>query len=420
MSSQGKSLTLQEKEIIVSLKEYFDRTSNDPKEQAISSVQRVVNALGVSIASVKRIMADNSRGVDLVDPEQILRGRPPRVLADSMQTIVREYVREANRDGSYVTLEMLCRHLESVDSEQEFSIRTLGRALDRWGFTFGKGIRSQRLKEKDHVVAARQRYLRQKRANRKGYGVIRPEVYLDETYVNKNHSNDFVWYFDDDGPWIQKPTGKGERLIIINAITQDGWVPGATLTFKSSKKTGDYHGQMNQEIFTKWFKDMLIPNIPKGSLIIMDNASYHNVLSAHSPPTCACSKDRIVSWLERNNFPPREDCLKVELVEILNKIAPSPIYALDEIAEEYGHKILRTPPYHPELQPIETCWAVVKNQIGRSCDFTMSNLLTQLEKAFESVTDKTCLGLIKKVRAVEDEFWYEDFKKDDSSEYQVI
>jgi hypothetical protein len=24
--------------------------------------------------------------------------------------------------------------------------------------------------------------------------VIRPEVYLDESYVNKNHSNDFIWY----------------------------------------------------------------------------------------------------------------------------------------------------------------------------------------------------------------------------------
>jgi hypothetical protein len=64
-----------------------------------------------------------------------------------------------------------------------------------------------------------------------------------ESYVNKNHSNDFVWYFDDDGPWIQKPTGKGDRLIIINAITKNGWVPGAKLTFKSSRKTGDYHGQ---------------------------------------------------------------------------------------------------------------------------------------------------------------------------------
>lgn len=105
------------------------------------------------------------------------------------------------------------------------------------------------------------------------------------------------------------------------------------------------------------------------------------------------------------------------MLEILNKIAPSPIYALDAIAEEYDHKILRTPPYHPELQPIETCWAVVKNQIGRSCDFTMDNLLTQLEKAFESVTEKTCLGLIKKVRAVEDEFWDKDFKKDDSCGY---
>lgn len=56
------------------LKEYFDRTSNDPKEQAISSVQRVVNALGVSIATVKRVMADSNRGVDFIDPEEILRG----------------------------------------------------------------------------------------------------------------------------------------------------------------------------------------------------------------------------------------------------------------------------------------------------------------------------------------------------------
>jgi hypothetical protein len=52
---------------------------------------------------------------------------------------------------------------------------------------------------------------------------------LDESYVNKNHSNDFIWYSDEDGPWVQKPTGKGERLIIINAITKEGWVPGAKL-----------------------------------------------------------------------------------------------------------------------------------------------------------------------------------------------
>jgi len=132
--------------------------------------------------------------------------------------------------------------------------------------------------------------------------------------------------------------------------------------------------------------------------------------SPHSAPTTACKKDDISAWLKKNGIPVRDDCLKVELVEILEKIAPAPTYALDEIAAEQRHEILRTPPYHPELQPIETCWAVVKNQIARNCDFTMSNLLKQLDKAFDSVTANTCSGIIKKVRKIEDKFWHEDIE----------
>ena len=105
--------------------------------------------------------------------------------------------------------------------------------------------------------------------------------------------------------------------------------------------------------------------------------------------------------------------LKAELVEILNKIVPKPTYALDEIAAKHGHDILRTPPYHPELQPIETCWAVVKNQVARTCDFTMANLIVQLEDAFDSVSAKTCSGLIQKIRVVEDKFWKEDILMDE-------
>jgi len=47
--------------------------------------------------------------------------------------------------------------------------------------------------------------------------------------------------------------------------------------------------------------------------------------------------------------------LKVELVEILKKIGPSPLYSIDEIARNNGHEVVRTPPYHPEPQPIEIC-----------------------------------------------------------------
>lgn len=405
---QGKALTPGEKKTIVSLKEYFDQSKNDLQEQKCSSAQRVANSLGFGIATIKRTMADFNRGVNFEDTKRAYRGRSQRALSDSAQTVVRDYIRDANREGAYITLETLCRHVEEVASSREFSVRTLGRALDRWGFTFGKGIRTQRFKEKDHVVAARQRYLRRKIANRNAEGTFRPEVYLDESYVNKNHSNDFVWYYDDDGPWIQKPTGKGERLIIMNAITKDGWVPGAKVTFKSTRKTGDYHGQMNHKMFTKWFSEKLLPNLPANSLIIMDNASYHNVLTPYSAPTPSCKKAKIRAWLERNNFPIKEDCLKVELVEILAKVGPQPTYVLDEMAGAFGHEVLRTPPYHPELQPIETCWGIVKNEIARNCDFTMDNLIAQLEKAFSKVGSSTCAGLICKIRNKEDEFWRDD------------
>ena len=124
-------------------------------------------------------------------------------------------------------------------------------------------------------------------------------------------------------------------------------------------------------------------------------------------------KEDIRRWLAKNNVPLAEDCLKLEMIELLNKIAPAPTYAIDVIAEQAGHEILRTPPYHPELQPIETCWGIVKNQVARNCDFTMANLLTQLETAFKSVTHHTCEGLIKKMRQIEDEFWVADANLDE-------
>ena len=195
-------------------------------------------------------------------------------------------------------------------------------------------------------------------------------------------------------------------------MTRRGWIPGAKLTFKSTRKTGDYHGQMNHDLFVTWFTEQLLPNIPEHSLIIMDNAPYHNTLSRHSAPTATGKKEEIRSWLHKNGLPIRDDCLKAELVEILDRLAPAPIYALDELATEQGHEILRTPPYHPELQPIETCWAVVKNQIARKSKFTMAHLLEQLDDAFASVTEETCSGLIKKVRQVEDKYSMEDMRLD--------
>ena len=411
ISSRGRPLSPETKKLVVSVKQYFDGKKLKPMEP---SVKRTANALGIGVATVKRVMADYNRDPKLLDEPAKVRGRPDHAVRATHQEAIRAYIRSANNQGKYITLSTIEDFLKERSEGEAFHIATLARTLNRWGFEFGKGTRSQHLKEKDHVIAARQRYLRKKRDNRTSSGdSIRPEVYLDESYVNKNHSNDFIWYSGEDGPWVQKPTGKGERLIIINAITKSGWVPNAKLVFKSTKKTGDYHGQMNWDLFKKWFVEMLLENISPNCLVIMDNASYHNTLSEHSPPTPLCSKKRIMEWLEQNRIYCRPDCLKPELVEILKKLAPAPSYAIDEIARSHGHEVIRTPPYHPELQPIETCWGVVKNHIARNSDFTMKNLIQQLEAGFDKVTGKTCAEIIEKVRKIEDEFWTEDLQFDE-------
>lgn len=416
--TNGSPLKPEIKQVIVALKEYFDRNKSTFTIQD-TSPQMVADALGIGLATVNRVMAAYRKDPESIQAPTKIKGRPNYSIDASHEEAVRAYVRQANLEGVHITLEMIRDFLHERSGDESFHIRTLGRTLDRWGFEFGKGTRTQHLKEKDHVIAARQQYLRKMRGNRTTDGkqlTLRPEVYLDESYVNKNHSNDFIWYYGEDGPWVQKPTGKGERLIIMNAITRDGWVPNAKVVFKSTKKTGDYHGQMNAELFQKWFSEKLLPNIPKNSLIVMDNASYHNTLTPSSAPTSACSKARIRTWLASNKVACSEDCLKVELVEVLKKIAPTPTYVVDEMARDAGHEVVRTPPYHPELQPIEVCWGVVKNEVARHCDFTMQNLLDQLEMAFEKVTAKICQGIIKKVRETEDKFWQEDALMDQNEQ----
>lgn len=411
ISSRGRPLSPETKKLVVSVKQYFDGKKFKPMEP---SVKQTADAFGIGVATVKRIMADYNRDPKLLDEPTKIRGRPDHAVSIAHQEAVRAYIRSANKEGKYITLSDIGEFLRERSEDESFHIATLARTLNRWGFEFGKGTRSQHLKEKDYVIAARQRYLRKKRDNRASEGdTIRPEVYLDESYVNKNHSNDFIWYSGEDGPWVQKPTGKGERLIIVNAIIKSGWVPGAKLVFKSTRKTGDYHGQMNWDLFKKWFIEMLLENIPSNSLIIMDNASYHNTLSDHSPPTPLCSKKKIIEWLEHNKIYCRQDCLKPELVEILQKLATEPSYAIDEIARSRGHEVIRTPPYHPELQPIETCWGVVKNHIARNSDFTMKNLIEQLEVGFAKVTGKTCAEILEKIKKIEDEFWTEDILFDE-------
>jgi len=414
MSFQGKEFTQSMKQLVINLKQFNDIERREKKLNALWSVEQTAKGLGIGQATVRRIMAEYNKNEQIIqDNLPKTRGKPEYAIPQNLQSVVRQYIRSQNLKGQHVSVDLVHKHLAKIDPDHKFPATTLWRTLNRWGFAYGTGKRRSALKERDYVILARRRYLRQKRMNRKSDGSFeRTEVYLDETFINKNHSNQFTWYFDEDGPDVNKPSGKGERLIVVNAITLDGWVNNAQLIFESKKKTGDYHGQMDWGNFSRWFTEQLLPNIPENSIIIMDNASYHNATEESSFPKSNARKENLRKWLDDKRIPWGEDLLKAELYALCKLFEPKPEYKIDKIAEAAGHSILRTPQYHPELQPIETCWGVVKNYMAKHCDFTLRQFQDNLPSAFSQVTSQTCKKLIAKMVIEEDKYWIEDGKID--------
>jgi transposase len=409
-SFQGKEFTPEMKQLVINLKLHFDEERKNHKEVSTRNpTLRTAKGLGIGEITVKRIMAEYRQQGHIREVYAAKsRGKPEYRAAVNLQPVIREYIRTKNLAGQRVGVEKL-RHYLLETHGADIPPGTLWRTLQRWGFTYGTGKRRSALKEHDSVVLARRRYLRQKRANRNPDGSLkRPEVYLDETFVNKNHSGQFTWYLEEDGPWVNKPSGKGPRLIIVHAMTGSGWVPGAELIFEAAKRTGDYHGQMNWENFSTWFSNQLLPNIPSHSLIILDNAPYHNGVVEDAFPTPKSRKEQLCAWLTKNDIPWTPDMLKPELYDLCKKCAPAPEYRLDQLAEASGHRLLRTPQYHPELQPIETCWGIVKNYMADQCDFTTQNFHKQLPIALSKVKPSTCRKLIAKVVEQEEKYWAED------------
>ena len=73
-----------------------------------------------------------------------------------------------------------------------------------------------------------------------------------------------------------------------------------------------YNGTMDSQLFEFWFSNQLLPSLEKGTVIVMDNASFH-------------SQKRLFS-----------------------------------VAQNAGCKLIFLPPYSPELNPIEKFWAWLK------------------------------------------------------------
>ena len=162
MSFQGVEFTPDMRKMAVNVKHFFDNLKSTPNGLENPATQLTASALGISESTVKMIMAAyNKKGKDGLDWSKFQqRGRPAYAVEYGVEPFVRQFIRRANKNGEQVNIEMI-RHYMRDELHHDVAHTTLWRALQRWGFEFGTGIRSAQLKESERIVILRRQYLRQ-------------------------------------------------------------------------------------------------------------------------------------------------------------------------------------------------------------------------------------------------------------------
>lgn len=265
-------------------------------------------------------------------------------------------------------------------------------------------------------------------------------IYTDETYIHSSHVQNKGWY-DESLKGLKRPISKGQRLIIIHAGGEKGFVENGLLIFKSGNfkdrvieisinpnpylsvfsgtKTGDYHHEMNNENFMTWVQKQLLPNIPERSVLIIDNAAYHNVPIIKNITT-ASKKQEMLNWLVEKELPADPKLTKPELYHIIqeHKFRFPTQYKLDELLKRYGHDVLRLPPYHPELNPIEKIWALVKNWVAaHNTTFKLADTEALTRQKFANVSEQEWYNVCQHVRKYEEELIEKEHLFDDTLDH---
>lgn len=175
--------------------------------------------------------------------------------------------------------------------------------------------------------------------------------------------------------------------------------PSARFVFESHGSDGDYHKCMNGENFVLWMRNRLFPVFEalypgKKMILLLDNVKYHHhrgplwitprkmdqdtlavTLAEHVPQINVMrgrSKNREEITIKSRYYqssskskPPGPTVteLRTELAQWL-KDHPQ-ITEVRRLMDEKGHLLLYTPPFQPEVQPIELLWGTIKKSIAK-------------------------------------------------------
>lgn len=114
--------------------------------------------------------------------------------------------------------------------------------------------------------------------------------------------------------------------------------------------------------------------------------------------------------------------IKAQLLKIVNdnkKFFNKQI--IDEMAKTSGKTVLRLPPYHCELNPIELIWANIKQYVAsKNTTFKFADVKVLFEQAVLRITPENWQQCIEHTKKVETKMWKLDNIMDEAVERIVI
>lgn len=147
-------------------------------------------------------------------------------------------------------------------------------------------------------------------------------VFLDETGTHISMSRAFAWAPVGQRAHDVVIRNRGRVLTVLGAIALDG--VRATMTVE---------GGTTREVFLRFVHEHLVPSLRRGDVVVMDNLGAHHARDVRSS------------------------------------------------IEQAGAHVLFTPPYSPDVNPIEIAWSKLKRLVRRARARTLRDLNTAVQNA---------------------------------------
>ena len=423
-----KHITKYQQKTILSLYSFFEKEWQTKRflVRQDSLNKRVAAALKISVRTVIRVRNGYQ---DASAKERTRRKKYDPFTA----SLIRRRMHRFYADRTLPTLTMLVDALQTEVDGFNLGRSTVWKILKEIGFRYRASEENRKfVYERTDIVAQRHKYLRMIRKYRAlGYDV----VYVDETWLNQNHTKSHRWTDDnrcgygygctDCGfscRW-KIPDNKGRRLIILHAGSAKlGFVPDCDLVFETKNKEGDYHREMNSTVFMDWFENQLLVSLPHPCVIVLDNASYHNIkLQESITPSSNNRKQEMQDCLTARNIPFTIEMHKTELYEIIKKNKPNIHYKTDYLANKHGHIVLRTPVKHCELNAIGLIWGFCKNYVAvHNKTFKFPDLRSLFKDSIGQVSVELWGRAVSHAQKVEEAMWKLDGLIEEESNPLVI